>query len=232
MSLRQLKRRLLVPLLQTEGAGADLQRIIAVYLDQAVEMMHIEITYGGTEKHVVAAILTYIPVIAVALRIIFSRNGKEIIVSFRIPVLPAEEVHHRRLIPGSYYIRIPSPEEIVQIALLHILVEQRIRRLCPYILCEGGRQLPCLNEFLLTVAGRAESRRLFVQQPQRGHKAPISRKFQAFPSLKPRLHGHKAAGNLVCEALPALGHSCHPLLQKGHGSNHRIVAAKNDIFVI
>ena len=60
-------------------------------------------------------------VIAVALGIILSRNGKEIIIPLRISVLSAEEMHHRRLFPASQHIGISAPQEVT-----HALVKRHV----------------------------------------------------------------------------------------------------------
>ena len=163
MPLHQRMRLLPLPFVNPEGTGTNLQRIIAVHLDQTVKMMYVEVSHGGTEKHVVASILAHVPVIAVALGIILSRNGKEIIIPLRVSVLSAEEMHHRRLFPASQHIGISAPQEVIQIALLYILVKQRIGRPGPDVLCKGRRQLSGLPELIFPVAGSTECRRLFVQ---------------------------------------------------------------------
>ncbi len=73
-----------------EGRGTDLQWIVSVDLNELKESLNIKIPDILLKKYIISSVLVHITEIPIALGVIFSGDGKEIIVPLRIPMLTAE----------------------------------------------------------------------------------------------------------------------------------------------
>ena len=128
-----------------EGIGTNLQRIVAVCLNQTEKGLDIKVTHLRVEKYVISAVLVHIAEVTVSLGIELAGSGKEIVIALRVAVLSGEKVNH---LAGTVLLgenkRIAAAKEIVQITLLYVLVEERVGAVGFHIRRISGNQSHCL----------------------------------------------------------------------------------------
>ena len=147
---------------QKKGAGPDFQGIIAVDLDEAVEIHDVVIPDFGVYGAIHAPVLAHIPVIAVALGKIFPGDGKEIVVPFGVAMLAAEQMQHALSFSLPDHEGIAAPEEIIHIALLNVGVQRFVGGDGFHIRRERVRRFPGLPKLSFRIARGPEGRCFFI----------------------------------------------------------------------
>ena len=111
---------------QDEADRADLQRVVAVHLNEGQEGMDVGVPHLRPEKHIVPAVLADIAEVAVALGVVFARGGEKVIVALRIAVLSAVQVHGLAPLALAQDLRVAAAQQVVQVALLDVQVKGRL----------------------------------------------------------------------------------------------------------
>ena len=144
----------------------------------------------------------------------------------------AEQMHYVFLSLPCKQVRITAAQEIVEIALFHILVKHRICCFRRNIFYKRVNYASCLRFLLFGVIFCQKALCVFIELLHRSRIADIGSKGERLLIPQFLFKRRKTARHLICKALLSLSHTAKPLLHKYDRSGERTLIIKNHFGIV